>query len=339
MAMYKALRNYAEDDAAFIAERILKLRRKLASEITDQKKANSLIIGSWNIRNFDNGMGGDRLDESYHYLAEIIDRFDICAIQEVMSDLGPLKKLVKKLGPQWDYFVTDVTAGSAGNSERGAFVYNRNKVFFRNLIGEIVLDPKKLIDGKQFARTPFFAAFQAHWFRFILVSTHVIYGGSTKADEIDRAKEIRALAETVRDKAKKDGEVYVLLGDMNIVGPQNPTMEALNAGRMMAPEFGGTNLKGTKHYDKIAFTGQGKKVRMLRFDKFDWQDVLFLPEEADHYARYNEKKEGDKMVPRYKNWAKSYKTWMTHQMSDHLPIWVELEIDYSDEYLEQFVKA
>jgi hypothetical protein len=29
-----------------------------------------------------------------------------------------------------------------------------------------------------------------------------------------------------------------------------------------------------------------------------------------------------------------YRTyWRTHQMSDHLPMWVELRIDYSDEYL------
>jgi hypothetical protein len=28
---------------------------------------------------------------------------------------------------------------------------------------------------------------------------------------------------------------------------------------------------------------------------------------------------------------------MTHQMSDHLPIWVDLEIDYSDDYLKRFI--
>ena len=30
-----------------------------------------------------------------------------------------------------------------------------------------------------------------------------------------------------------------------------------------------------------------------------------------------------------------YRTyWRTHQMSDHLPMWVELKIDYSREYLK-----
>ena len=29
----------------------------------------------------------------------------------------------------------------------------------------------------------------------------------------------------------------------------------------------------------------------------------------------------------------SYATWRTYQMSDHLPMWVELHIDFADEYL------
>ena len=31
-----------------------------------------------------------------------------------------------------------------------------------------------------------------------------------------------------------------------------------------------------------------------------------------------------------------YKThWRTHQMSDHLPMWVELRIDFSEQYLKR----
>ena len=39
----------------------------------------------------------------------------------------------------------------------------------------------------------------------------------------------------------------------------------------------------------------------------------------------------------YSNWASSYKNWTTHEMSDHLPVWMELEIDYSDDHLRQFL--
>ena len=335
MAMYKNLRRYPPEKADFIARKLLQLRKSLGARITQRRHPNSLIIGSWNIRNFDTGFGGQRLDETYHYLAEIIDRFDICAIQEVSGDLVPLKRLVETLGPQWDYFVTDITDGSAGNNERGAFVYNRNRVFFRNLVGEIVLPKDKLIDGEQFARTPFFAAFQAGWFRFILCSTHIVFKGSTKAHEEARAKEIEALAATIKKKSEKDGEVYVLLGDFNITKAGSPTMDALKAGDLMIPPFGPTNLGGDKEYDKITFTGQGERVRLLRSGSFDWRDILFLPEEAAHYEPLGNRKEGGE--PRYQDWAAKYHYWMTHQMSDHLPIWVELEIDYSDEYLERFL--
>ena len=31
---------------------------------------------------------------------------------------------------------------------------------------------------------------------------------------------------------------------------------------------------------------------------------------------------------------KKYRDWRTYQMSDHLPMWVELRIDFGDDYLE-----
>lgn len=30
-----------------------------------------------------------------------------------------------------------------------------------------------------------------------------------------------------------------------------------------------------------------------------------------------------------------YAKWRTHQMSDHLPMWVELHIDFTPEYLDE----
>ncbi len=333
MAMYKDLNHYAPDQAAYISGRLFKLRRKLHDEITDLRRPNSLMLGSWNIRNFDNGFGGLRTDDAFHFIAEIIDQFDICAVQEVMNDLAPLRRLVRLLGPQWDYFV-DVTAGARGNNERSAFVYNKNKVFFRNLVGEIVLKEEDRIDGRQFARTPFFAAFQAHWFRFILCSTHIIYGGSDAVAEAARAREIKALAVNLKKRAEKDGEVYILLGDMNVVDPSSPTMAALRAGDLMIPDFGGTNLGQDKYYDQITFTGQGENVRLIRHGKFDWRDCVFTANDKAYYAPHNIKEDG---TPRYQSWDQKYGYWASHQMSDHLPIWVELEIDYSDDYLRRFM--
>ena len=42
------------------------------------------------------------------------------------------------------------------------------------------------------------------------------------------------------------------------------------------------------------------------------------------------------VIEAYANWDRSYKGWTTYEMSDHLPIWIELEVDYSDDYLRRF---
>ena len=186
------------------------LRHDLYQEIEKDRHPKSLIIGSWNIRAFDDGM--PRLDESYHYIAEIIDHFDLCAIQEVKANLAPLRRLVKLLGPNWDYFVSEVSEAKGGNNERMAFVYNTDRVFSRNLIGEIVIPREGLLAGEQVARSPFFASFQAGWFKFSLCSAHIIYG-----DDLGlRAKEIKVIADTLVRRSKKEDQVHVFLGDMNI---------------------------------------------------------------------------------------------------------------------------
>ena len=100
--------------------------------------------------------------------------------------------MLRLLGPNWSYFVSDVSTHRGGNNERMAFVYNQDKVTFRHLIGEIVLDNVDLVAGNQIARSPFFAAFQADWFRFCLCSAHIIYGQGAGAREL-RSQEITAI--------------------------------------------------------------------------------------------------------------------------------------------------
>ncbi len=337
MAMYKDLRHYSDSDADFIAKKILKLRSNLADQITRDRQPNSLIIGSWNIREFDSSKGGARLDEAYHYIAEIIDRFDICAVQEVRDDLKPLERLVRLLGPNWTYFVTDVTSGRKGNRERMAFIYNENRLFFRNLIGEVVLPENDLVNGLQFARTPFFAAFQASWFRFVLCTCHIYYGSDRGEKYEQRVAEISAIAEELSNRAKEEDEVYLLLGDMNIVTPEDDTMKALTDHNFDVPNFGATNLGGNKFYDQIAFASETRSVKLIRHGILDYRNEIFLEDEKDHYGAIANISPDDPGAPRWENWDRYYKTWVTHQMSDHLPIWVELEVDYSDDYLKRYV--
>ena len=100
-------------------DRLLAMRARLAP-IRARKNDGSLLLATWNIRDFDsNKFGwGPRMPETYYYLAEMISCFDLVAIQEVNEDLAPLRRLMRILGREWDYIVTDVTEGTGGNGER-----------------------------------------------------------------------------------------------------------------------------------------------------------------------------------------------------------------------------
>src|SRR5215831_3177815 len=102
---------------------LLSLRRRLRKEIPPRTVEETLLLATWNLREFGrNKMYGPRLDESIQYIAEIINHFDLVAVQEVKENLADLKRLVKVLGTWWEYIVTDVVAGKAGNTERIAFL-------------------------------------------------------------------------------------------------------------------------------------------------------------------------------------------------------------------------
>lgn len=333
MAYYKKLHGYSEEEAAWISKRLISLRKTIRTSDLGQRSHDNLVIGSWNIRAFDEG--APRRNESYHYIAEIIDHFDICAVQEVKKDLKPLKRLKDLLGPNWDYFVTDVTEGPKGNGERQAFLFNKNKVRFRNLVGEIVLGPDSLIDGKQISRTPFFASFQAGWFRFTLCSVHIIFGD----DKSKRTKEISALAKRIVKRAKDEDEVYVLIGDMNIEKRGDSIFKGLSKHGLEVPVFGPTNLGGNKHYDQIAFTSEDIKTNFVQSGSVDWRADVFGPDDKDYYEPIVQALRVEAGKKPYSNWNSSYQNhFASFEMSDHLPIWVEIQTDYSDAYLQRFTQ-
>lgn len=125
-----------------------RLRRALGAHFPqDTDRMRTVRIGTWNIREFGNAKYGGRDSyEPLYYMAEIISNFDIAALQEVRDDMREFHQLLAILGPQWDYLATDVTDGGAGNGERMVFAFNRDRVRFRNIAGELTLpDGKKVL--------------------------------------------------------------------------------------------------------------------------------------------------------------------------------------------------
>lgn len=126
MPSYNQISKYPDEQTRErVAKKLLALRRGLSEEIPLKTATETLLLATWNIREF----GGNRTPESIQYLAEIINRFDIVAVQEVAADLSGLEAVVKILGHNWDYIVTDSTDGAAGGQERTAFIFDRCKVF------------------------------------------------------------------------------------------------------------------------------------------------------------------------------------------------------------------
>ncbi|MAK62034.1 MAG: endonuclease [Ponticaulis sp.] len=351
MPLYRDLRDerkYTPDEKDWVSRRLLDLRARLKEPaptgVPNRTLRSSLIVGTWNIRDFDNNKyrNGPRRRESLQYMAEILSSFDICAIQEVNEDLEPLEEVVRLLGKSWQYIATDVTQGASGNRERMAFVFDTRKVSFRNIAGEVVLPKHKLLPNEQqFARTPFIVSFQAGWFRFALCTVHIYFGQNSKNSEGYRRRvdEINFIAEELASRAKREDENYILLGDFNIKNPIDETMQALTkAGFILPPQLFPSNILGNKYYDQIAFQTKKDEVTFISAGVFDFSKAVFLPEHYEHYApilpkRHRDlKRNGDpKDVKKDKDYYS--RRWLTWQMSDHLPLWVELAIDFSDEHL------
>lgn len=302
---------------------------------------NSLLLATWNIRELDSGKGGPRTDEAIYYIAEIIDQFDLVAVQEVREDLYALERVMSALGKHWRYICTDVTLGTQGNGERMAFLYDSRKVSFTGLAGELVIpgDFKKL----QFARTPFITSWQCGWAKFSLCTVHIYYGKAVK-DDPKRVTEIQSLVKLLGSRTKKrkvdrggekieiPGENLVLLGDFNIFGREDATMKALIDGETfsVSPELQkvpGSNVDKKKHYDQIACgTYKFRFEPTVNAGIFDFYQFVFREDQdAARFAKLYG--------------SQSFKQWRTFQMSDHLVMWQEFKIDFADEYLETLESA
>lgn len=364
MAFYKDLRNtdrYPRGNskpgqAGWVAQHLKALRLQLHEEIEKDRRPNSLIIGSWNIKHFDGGR--PRLPESFHYIAEIIDHFDICALQEV-KNIWAVERLSNLLGPNWKYFINDSSKVGRGNNERMAYLYNTNKVRFQNLIGELMFDQRDLTGDEPISRAPFFASFQAGWFRFTLCGAHI--ASKDEAGRPSRAEELHLITEELAKRAKSEDQVYVFLGDMNTDDRDHPAYKAIEKNDFSIPDFPPSNSTGKKYFDLIAFAGPEDVSRRLRNGTFNYFNSVFKDDEKSNYEPLSKAMKGRPSTENknywqfhedsyeairngttgdgYANWNSEYSSWRTNEMSDHLPVWIELETDYSDDYLDNFIEV
>lgn len=208
------------------------------------------------------------------------------------------------------------------------------------------------LGAQQFARTPFIVYFQSEWMKLALCTVHIFFGDNAEGSaalarrEAEIAAFARALARKAGELGDSDsGSFFVALGDFNIKARDHGTMAALTANGFEVPDRileipAGTNVARDKYYDQIAFymgedagarRGHGR-IQIADAGIFDVFRHVFR-EGADDAGGEDEAYFRRRMDEVGRSYA-DYRQWRTHQISDHLPMWVEIETDFGDAYLE-----
>lgn len=312
-----------------VVEDLVRLRRRIsASGLPEKTTDHNLIVGTWNLRAFggifegwaENPRSPKRNLRALALIAEIIRRMDVIAIQEVKRETSGIRFLIDRfLGPNWGLILSDVSAGSGGNTERMAYLYDLRRVKPSGLAGEIVLPPSPQGDPQaQFDRSPYIVGFESGGEKFALMTAHIKYGEVPE----DRLPELRAIADfsanEIRERSlspESEERNLILLGDFNIdERVDNPLFQAFVSTGLFVPEQL-WDLKTTfgtepKFYDQIAwFRGENFSLKFSEHaGLIDYVGAIFK-----------------EMSPFL----------MSFRVSDHFPLWVEFTLDRSVEQMGQ----
>ncbi|MCX7549606.1 endonuclease/exonuclease/phosphatase family protein [Xanthomarina sp. F2636L] len=328
---------------------LLQLREGLLELVPRKTVDTNLLLCSWNIKNF--GTLKNRTAESLYYIAEIINAFDIVALQEVNSDLDDFKKVLRLLGSHWKYTLSDVTEGSYGNDERFGFIYDSRRVIHSGLSGEIVIPPELIENNaiiSQLKRTPTFTGFESGWRKFSIVSVH-LHPGDGPLNKAIRKEEVRLLMEILKRKLQLSEVEYknmIILGDTNLYKNDEDIVELITNQTFvesdgLSGKFTNTSLNqiydriflNVDDYFKIAKDDYGIEKGGV-FNLFDYVYINDPVEIAKYHQLMLEHKDNPSTLTDASKFTSYFnRYWKRNQMSDHLPIWLELQTESSDEFL------
>jgi len=303
------------------------LSTTLDAAIPLKNPGSNLLIATWNLRMFGSltrkwtaaSSDSPKRDlRGLRAICEIISRFDVIAIQEVMGDLRALRDMMDFLGPDWSFLMTDVTLGDAGHNERMAFVFDNTRVQPSGLACELVVPPEWLSElgadalKNQFVRTPYAVSFRCGDTTFILVTLHIDYGeGST-----DRVPELKGIARWMSNWANQSNRWHhnlIALGDFNIDREGDLLWQAFTSTGLTVPAdlnriqrsiFADPNHPALdKYYDQIAWfeSDSGSIALSMNYNKgggFDFLPFVYTNTELS-------------------------KNSISYRISDHYPLWVE----------------
>jgi endonuclease/exonuclease/phosphatase family metal-dependent hydrolase len=308
-----------------IAAGLLTLQERIeAAKIPSSKIDETLNIATWNIREFGKKA---RSEAAIHYIAEIIGQFDLVGVVELRDNLSDLGRVLPVLGPYWRAVYSDMIPDAGGNRERIAYVYDKRAVVFNGLAAEANAPRKKqgleYLAERDFWRAPYIASFRSGNFDFVVLSVHVRWGDSTEA----RRQELEMLADWIegrrQDKCCED-EDLIVLGDFNIPSQQDSLFKAITKHGLQIPRAlvgveHGSNLEKNKRYDQILHCAAYPD----NFTNCGGVLDFFIDENGI---------EG--LFP-----GGMTKAQFTYQMSDHLPLWMQMNTDIDGQQLQQIVRG
>jgi len=296
------------------------LKRISDAGIPSSSLDETINIATWNIREFGKKR---RKQTAIHYIAEILNQFDLISVVEVRDNLTDLYRVLEILGPYWKVVFSDYVTDPGGNRERIAYVYDTRAVVFTGLAAEADAprikdrDTGEYLSRLSWWRKPFIASFQAGDFGFVAITAHIRWG----SHQDSRIKPLQLLADWI-DKRRKEKFIIdkdiIVMGDFNIPSTDSELFKAITSKGLRIPKAllgaHGTNLARDKRYDQIlhyprqtnCFTDNG--------------GVL------DFYA-------GDHS----KLFSTLSKHEFTFQISDHLPLWIQINTDTSKEWLDKIL--
>ena len=310
MPVYSPIRRWMDGaEKARTAERLLALRQKLSSEITDRV-----------------GRNLDALDLLMSILGESWDYFATSAIEVCAGREERIAFLFRQDKIRFRKIAGEVALPGGQMTAP------------RDLDGE-AREGQPL----RFVRAPFMAAFEAGTVRLNFCLLHLHHQRGTKSSLPRLATELEALARFFREKQDREREDYILIGDFGAAVPADLVAKTLERHGFDIPEAltrKRAHLDGEKFYDQIAFRPSKDRLEPGNAGTFRHFDAVFRDNDDD-FAAYQELMPEDKANDLWNGGPRGYyaQQWRTWQISDHQLLWVELKVDFSDHYLDSIRKG